>query len=79
MSCAWFEPARRPGRAPRKPHAAVPRADKRQAEYDGKLAEAFQCANILAALTPSEALNGNTLGLRQQPIASACDYYIFLW
>ena len=53
--------------------------DKRAAEYAGDLATAFQCANILAALTPSEALNGNSLGMRQQPIASACDYYTFIW
>lgn len=52
---------------------------KRALEYDGRIAEAYQCANVLAALTPSEALNGNTLGLRQQPISTACQFDIFIW
>jgi hypothetical protein len=60
---------------PQRPHVFF----KRALEYDGLVAEAYACANIIAALTPSEALNGNELALRQQPITTTCQYDTFVW
>ena len=41
--------------------------------------KATDCATIVAAFTGSDAMRGNVLGLRQQPIASACEFDIFVW
>jgi hypothetical protein len=48
-------------------------------EYRNLVREAYRCASVLAALTPTEALNGNEIGMRQQPLSTACDYDLFVW
>lgn len=42
-------------------------------------AKAVHCATIVAAFTGSDAMRGNVLGLRQQPISQACEFDIFVW
>ena len=42
-------------------------------------AKTVHCATIVAAFTGSDAMRGNVLGLRQQPISSACEFDVFVW
>tara|TARA_B110001450_G_scaffold218216_1_gene212545 strand:+ start:848 stop:3835 length:2988 start_codon:yes stop_codon:yes gene_type:complete len=42
-------------------------------------AKAVHCATIVAAFTGSDAMRGNVLGLRQQPISKACEFDVFVW
>ena len=52
----------------------------RRVEYEAYgTAKATSCATIVAAFTGSDAMRGNVLGLRQQPIASACPFDVFIW
>lgn len=52
----------------------------RRYEYEpyGNL-KASRCATIVAAFTGSEAMRGNVVGIRQQPIERACELDLFLW
>ena len=52
---------------------------KRKLEYEGRIGEAYSCASVLAALTPSEALNGEVLSMKQQPVQTACAFDQFVW
>ena len=52
----------------------------RRVEYEPYgSSKASRCATIVAAFTGSEAMRGNVIGLRQQPISTACEFDIFVW
>ena len=57
----------------------------RRAEYEDSYNTAVAsqsskvCASIVPAVVQSNAMYGNTIGLRQQPPSRACGFDIFLW
>lgn len=52
----------------------------RRYEYETNgAAVASHCATVVAAFTGSEAMRGNVLGIRQQPVTAACELDMFIW